>query len=158
MSKKQIIWGIIGIAACLGLSVMAPPANLVVAEGLDPQKSMIGMGLLVCALIWMIFRVLPEYIVLLLMCSYQESYFCSGIQPVQRHKLLAVSWRSGIRCSSSSQRTVKETDFVSYESIPGNLSGAVFRYYSFWCCYFSIDSKWYSKTGSCRPCYQGDWT
>ena len=50
MSKKQIIGGIIGIAACLGLSVMAPPANLVVAEGLDPQKSMIGMGLLVCAL------------------------------------------------------------------------------------------------------------
>ena len=68
MSKKQIIGGIIGIAACLGLSVMAPPANLVVAEGLDPQKSMIGMGLLVCALIWMIFRVLPEYIILLMFC------------------------------------------------------------------------------------------
>ena len=156
MSKKQIIGGIIGIAACLGLSVMAPPANLVVAEGLDPQKSMIGMGLLVCALIWMIFRVLPEYIILLMFCC-----LCAATKSLtfaQRHKLLAVSWRSGIRCSSSSQRTVKETDFVSYESIPGNLSGAVFRYYSFWCCYFSIDSKWYSKTGSCRPCYQGDWT
>ena len=57
------------------------------------------------------------------MCSYQESYFCSGIQPVQRHKLLAVSWRSGIRCSSSSQRTVKETDFVSYEAFPGTYLG-----------------------------------
>ena len=56
MSKKQMIGGVLGIVACLAIAMMAPPADLVVAEGMDPQKSMIGMGLLICTLIWMAIR------------------------------------------------------------------------------------------------------
>ena len=69
MSKKQMIGGVLGIVACLAIAMMAPPAELVVAEGMDPQKSMMGMGLLICTLIWMAMRVMPEYIILLLFCS-----------------------------------------------------------------------------------------
>ena len=38
MSKKQMIGGVLGIVACLAIAMMAPPADLVVAEGMDPQK------------------------------------------------------------------------------------------------------------------------
>lgn len=69
MTKKQILGGIVGIAACVVIAMMAPPEGLKVAEGMDPKKSMLGMGLLICTLIWMAARVMPEYIILLLFCS-----------------------------------------------------------------------------------------
>lgn len=76
MKKKQIIGLVLGFLVCVGIAMMAPPEGLTVAEGLDPQKSMLGMGILMCALVWMIFSVMPEYIILLLFCSVCAATSC----------------------------------------------------------------------------------
>ena len=132
MSKKQIIGGIIGIAACLGLSVMAPPANLVVAEGLDPQKSMIGMGLLVCALIWMIFRVLPEYIILLMFCclcaATKSLTFAQAFSPFSGTNYWLLVGALVLGAAVAHSGLLKRLTLLVMKAFPG------------------------------RPCYQGDWT
>ena len=136
MSKKQMIGGVLGIVACLAIAMMAPPADLVVAEGMDPQKSMIGMGLLICTLIWMAMRVMPEYIILLLFCSACAATgsltFTQAFSPFSgtSYWLLVGALVLGAAVAHA----------VGHEGISGNLSRTAFGNYDFRCGDFSADS------------------
>jgi DASS family divalent anion:Na+ symporter len=58
----KIIGAVLGIIAGLFVAYMSPPAGLTV-------KSMLGLGVFIWAVVWLIFDVFPDYIVCLGMCG-----------------------------------------------------------------------------------------
>ncbi len=58
----QVFGMLVGVIIGLIIAKAAPP------EGLT-QQSMIGLGIFICTIIWWIINLIPDYVVILLMCS-----------------------------------------------------------------------------------------
>lgn len=62
MNKFKVLGGLAGIVIGILIAMITPPEGLTV-------EAMQGMGVIICAVVWLIFSVTDEYIIILLMCS-----------------------------------------------------------------------------------------
>jgi len=62
MAKIKIFGLILGLVFGVLLANLPPPLGLTI-------KAMWGMGIIICAVTWLIFDVIPDYIVTIAMCS-----------------------------------------------------------------------------------------
>lgn len=123
MTKKQVIGLILGIVVAIAITMMPPPAGLEII-------AMRGFALLMGALVWMILGVMPEYIILLLLCA---AWVATGCVPFldsfgsfSGTTLWLLMMALIIGAAVSHSGLLKRLSLMVMKLFPGSLKGMMF--------------------------------